>query len=280
MPANESGRRQLADWLTAKDNPLTARVFANRAWHWLFGVGIVRTTDNFGVTGEKPSHPELLDYLATRFMADGWSTKKLVRSIVLSRTYRQASTGAANAIDPENRLLSRQNRRRLDAECIRDGILQISGELKLDAGGRTFGEMNSDYTFKHTETRRSVYSPVFRNALPEIFQVFDFADPSVCNGRRNISTVAPQALFMMNNPFVQQQASAAAKRLLDDKETTRASHLSKAFQEVLGRPPTAAEETLAQGYIDEASEDPKAAQEQWAQLMQVLFASADFRYVD
>ncbi len=280
MPANESGRRQLADWLVERDNPLTARVFANRAWHWLFGSGIVRTTDNFGVTGEKPSHPELLDYLAAHFVEDGWSTKKLIREIVLSHTYRQISALNPKSDDLENRLFGRQNRRRLDAECIRDTILSVSGQLKLDVGGRTFGELNSDYNFKHTDTRLSVYAPVFRNSLPELFEAFDFADPSVCNGKRNVSTVAPQALFLMNNPFVIQQARAAAERLLDDKDLDDAGRIAKAFRLALGRLPSAAEKRLAEQFVSQASLDSKPRQDQWAQFVQTLFASVDFRYVE
>jgi hypothetical protein len=283
LPADESGRRQLGDWLAAKDNPLTARVFANRAWHWLFGTGIVRTTDNFGVTGEKPSHSELLDYLAIRFMDDGWSTKKLVRQIVMSRTYRQSARGSSpksQREDPENRWLSHQNRRRLDAECIRDTILAVSGQLKLDAGGRTFGELNSDYNFKQVDTRLSVNLPVFRNSLPEIFEAFDFADPSVCNGRRNVSTVAPQALFLMNNPFVSEQAGHAAKRLLAENGLDDAGRVAKAFQLALGRAPSLAERKLSENYLGELSADSAVREQQWMRFMQALFGSLDFRYVE
>ena len=197
MPAHESGRRQLADWIASPENPLTARVLANRVWHWLFGAGLVRTPDNFGTTGETPSHPELLDFLAIQFVEDGWSVKKLIRRIVLSDAYRRAP-GKAAAADPENRLLGTANRRRLDAECLRDTMLQIGGRLKLDPpGGPTYPlSMSSDYGYKGSSELRSVYVPVFRNALAEIFEAFDFADPSVATGRRNVSTVAPQALFI------------------------------------------------------------------------------------
>src|SRR5262249_19432316 len=149
------------------DNPLTARVFVNRAWHWLFGAGLVRTTDNFGTAGERPSHPELLDHLALRFVEDGWSVKSLVRRIVLSRTYRPSSEGdnRARALAPETRLLARANRRRLEAECLRDTILLVSGRLTADMGGPTFRPgLATDYGYKHADTRRGVYSPVFRNA--------------------------------------------------------------------------------------------------------------------
>src|SRR5690606_4771559 len=143
-----SGRLELAEWITQADNPLTARVYANRVWHWLFGHGIVRTVDNFGTTGEEPSHPELLDFLASRLIEEGWSTKRLVRRIVLSRTYRQSVAAEPPLLeaDPENRLFGRAERRRLDAECIRDAILAISGTLTQERGGRTFPDsLSSDY---------------------------------------------------------------------------------------------------------------------------------------
>ena len=279
FPKDESGRRQLAEWIASAENPLTARVFANRAWHWLLGVGLVRTTDNFGTTGEKPSHPELLDYLAARFLEEGWSTKKLVRLIVLSGTYRQASLKDRSEIDPENRLLSQAHRRRLEAECIRDTILKVSGQLAQDHGGPTFKtELGADYGYKHSDVRRSVYSPVFRNSLPELFEAFDFADPSVCTGRRNVSTVAPQALFLMNNPFVQQQAKATAQRLLAEPGLDDAVRITRVFRVTLGRLPSTAEQKLAEAFIQ--GSDPKNPQEAWAQLVQSLFASIDFRYVN
>jgi hypothetical protein len=287
MPANESGRRQLAEWIAGRDNPLTARVIVNRAWHWLFGAGLVRTPDNFGTTGETPSHPELLDALAIQFMDDGWSIKNLVREIVLSRTYRQHSSirNPQTAVaDPENRLLARQNRRRLDAECVRDTMLFVSGRLRLDAGGPTYpAKMTADYGYRHDDTRRSVYSPVFRNALPELFEAFDFADPSMVTGRRNVSTVAPQALLMMNHPFAIEQARAAAGRLVGhavrdgSKSQAQPDLLEWAYRLTLGRPPTDGERRVGLKFLGERSEDACAA---WTLLFQSLFASADFRYLN
>ncbi|MBY0524562.1 MAG: DUF1553 domain-containing protein [Gemmataceae bacterium] len=278
MPTTESGRRQLGAWLASKDNPLTARVMVNRTWHWLFGVGLVRTTDNFGTTGEAPSHPELLDHLAVRFMQDGWSVKKLVRQMVLSRTYRLATQGEAKTADPANRLLAHANRRRLDAECIRDAILVASGQMRSDKGGATFPlTLSADYGYKHTDLRRSVYLPVFRNALPEFFEVFDFADPSVSTGRRNVSTVAPQALFLMNHPFVLEQAKQVAQRLLADKELDDAGRINRAYRLTLGRMPTEAERRIALRYVAARSDNRPAA---WAEFCQALFASTDFRFVN
>jgi hypothetical protein len=280
FPKNQSGRLQLAEWIANKDNPLTARVYVNRAWHWLLGDGLVRTVDNFGTTGETPSNPELLDWLAVRFVEDGWSTKKLVRTIVLSRTYRQASAGEAATVtaDPENRLFGRTNRRRLEAECLRDTILTVSGKLTPEHIGPTFpATLASDYGFKQTATCRSVYVPVFRNALPEIFEVFDFADPSTVTGRRNVSTVAPQALFMMNDPFVLAQAKYAAERLLAMPLPDDAARISRAYRLTLGRAPTDGERAVAVRFLADRGRTPK---ESWTALYQVLFASADFRYVE
>ncbi len=278
VPGNLSGRVELADWLASAENPLTARVFANRAWHWLFGAGIVRTVDNFGTTGETPSHPELLDHLAARFVEDEWSTKKLVRRIVLSRTYRQAATGDARgaAIDPENRLFGRANRRRLDAECVRDAMLSVGGTLESFGGGRSFPEtLSSDYDFTTDVPYRSVYLPVFRNALPQTFEAFDFADPSTVTGRRNDSTVPRQALFMMNNPFAIEQSRHAAEKLL----TATSSHderIVTAYRSSLGRAPTATERAAVSEFITAREEGSRDA---WSLVFQALFASPEFRFL-
>ena len=269
LPARESGRRELAAWLSGRENPLTARVFANRAWHWLFGAGLVRTTDNFGTTGEAPSHPELLDALAVGFMEDGWSVKRLVRRIVLSEAYRRSSAAAGLEKDPENRLFARANRRRLDAEAIRDTVLAVSGTLQREApGGPTWpASLNADYAYKHAGTQRSVYVPVFRNALPELFEVFDFADASVSTGRRDSSTVAPQALYLMNNPFVLEQSKRAAERLLSERHPDDRARIIRAYRLALGRAPTEREIAVATGHP-------------WPSLFHALFASIDFRYVN
>ena len=272
FPKGQSGRVELADWLASADNPLTARVFVNRAWHWLFGAGIVRTVDNFGTTGETPSHPELLDHLATEFVADGWSVKKLVRRIVLSRTYRQAT--ATSDRDPENKLFGRANRRRLDAECLRDAMLAAAASLSDERGGRTFPDkLAADYGFVDASTRRSVYVPAFRNALPELFEAFDFADPSVCTGARSAGTVAPQALFLMNNPFVKEQAKRAAERVKGQPLPDDEARLTWAYRLVLGREPAAGERAAALRHL-------RSKPDGWADVVHALFASADFRYLD
>jgi hypothetical protein len=279
MPTDQSGRRELADWLASRENPLTARVIVNRVWHWLFGAGLVRTVDNFGTTGETPSHPGLLDFLAVRFMDRGWSIKSLVREVVGSRTYRLSILGdpAAAAADPENRRLGHANRRRLEAECIRDAILAASGRLQLGMGGQTFPQsLKADYGFEHTDTRRSVYIPVFRNALPGLFEAFDFADPSMVVGRRNSSTVAPQALFLMNNPFVLDQSRATARRLLAEESADDRARVDRAYRLLLGRGPTDEERRIALRFVESPGSEPDEA---WALLVQALFASIDFRYL-
>ena len=286
IPKAQSGRKELAEWIASKDNPLTARVYANRVWHWLFGAGIVRTTDNFGTTGELPSNPELLDHLATLFQANpdrevggmDWSVKKLIRYVVLSRTYRQSTTGDAATItaDPENRLFGRANRRRLEAECIRDTVLATSGQLDLTRGGLTFAaNLATDYGYKANSNRRSIYLPQFRNAMPEMLEVFDAADPSTVTGTRNSGTVAPQALFMMNHPFVLDQSKLAATRLLAEKHADDTARLTRAYRLTLGREPTAGEREVAQRFLK-----GKPEKDAWTAIFHALFASAEFRYVN
>jgi len=279
LPADQSGRKELAAWIASADNPLTARVYANRAWHWLLGRGIVRTVDNFGTTGERRSHPELLDHLAAAFVADGWSVKKLVKRIVMSDTYRRTSHLPAASLlataDPENRLFGRANRLRLDAECIRDAMLTVSGQLDPARGGPTFPpSVNSDYGFKHTSHQRSVYLSVFRNSLPPLFDAFDFADPSLVVGARSASTVAPQALFLLNDPFPISQAKAAAERLLAEKLPTDEARLNRLYLRCLGRTPTAGERAIAVKFLTAA---PTPA-EGWPGLTHALFSSGEFRY--
>lgn len=300
VPEKQSGRREFADWIASPSNPLTARVMVNRTWHWLFGAGLVRTTDNFGTTGEAPSHPELLDHLATQFIAQGWSVKKLVREIMLSRTYQMScevgrgvltapqvtSTPSSGALakralpvdaDPENHLFWHANRRRLDAECIRDTMLMVSGQLSSERGGPSFkAALSSDYGFNFNEPLRSVYAPAFRNALPEIFEAFDFADPSMVVGVRNVSTVAPQALFLMNHPFVREQAKLSAQRLLAERLADDDARLNRACRLALGRMPTAGEQPIARKTLQGTSD----ATEAWTDIFHALFASPDFRYVN
>jgi hypothetical protein len=311
--AKESGRRELAEWLVSPENPLTARVTVNRVWHWLFGAGLVRTTDNFGVTGETPSHPELLDHLAAKFMEQGWSVKKLVREIVLSRTWqlgvnaergtRNAGTDASiprsefhdpSSIDPDNRLLTRFPRQRLDAEQIRDTILAVSGKLDLRVGGlnilgaggidaNTFSAQNTEYGYVYADTRRSVYTPAFRAKRLELFEVFDFGNINQPIGQRNISTVAPQALYLLNSPFVMEQARVAAQRALADAKIEDAARLDRAYRIALGRGPSPAERETLSDFLNATggdSSDEARRIEAWSHIFQTLFACVDFRYLN
>ena len=322
ISSKQSGRKELGEWIAGRDNPLTARVMANRVWHWLFGAGLVRTPDNFGTTGEAPSHPELLNYLAVRLQEQHWSLKSLIREIVLSQTYQLSSADHAGnlAADPENRWLWRANRRRLDAECLLDALLSVSGQLNPELGGNSIRPGTSaDYGYQHDSSRRAVYWPAFRNALPELFQVFDFADSSTVTGRRSVSTVAPQALFLMNDSWVIAQARHAAHRLLTgthsggdglaESEPDDVACLDRAYRLAFGRLPTEAERKMALAFLGQAAGRGDAAgsastgqssgagqvpgkpansvetatlsrEQRWALLFQVLFASLDFRYVD
>lgn len=297
IPADQSGRLQFARWLVSESNPLTARVYVNRIWHWLFGAGLVRTTENFGTTGEAPSHPELLDYLARRFIEEGWSTRKLVKLIVSSRTYQQTSqvsnSGPQVTADPDNRLLWRMNRKRLDAECIRDAMLSISGTLDARIGGpnmaagvadsNSTATQNLEYNFQFTDTRRSLYTPAFRNVRHPLFEVFDFADINQPIHQRVTSTVAPQALFMMNHPFVIGQARAAATRLLKQHEhQDDPARIRLAWHMSLGRAPTNQELVASLDFVEATTSGNSTEDERrdvWARFIQALWSTPEFRFV-
>jgi len=292
IPADSSGRLQLAQWITSRDNPLTTRVMVNRVWHWLFGAGIVRTTDNFGSTGELPSHPELLDHLAVRFMADGWNLKRLVKEMVMSRTYRMNSLAPPVAADPDNRLLSRMNRKRLDAECIRDAMLAASGTLERSFGGPGVQAtavdsndskiQNLEYGYTFSDTRRSVYTAAFRNVRHPLFEVFDFADINQPISQRTTSTVATQALFLMNSPKVIEQARAAADLVLKTADDTE-KRIRIAFERSLQRTPTAQEIAQVRDYLESSSSGNATAddiRDLWARFIQTLWATPEFRFLN
>ena len=282
MPASSSGRLELANWVVDPDNPLTSRVMVNRIWHWLIGEGLVRTVDNFGTRGELPSHPKLLDHLAVQFIEEDWSVKKLIRSIVLTRTYRLSSKQeGGQSKDPENRLLAHMNHRRLDAESLRDTMLCLGGTLDLTMGGPTYpANLKTDVGFRFQEPRRSVFVPVFRSSLPEVFEVFDFANPSMVIGRREVSTVAPQALFMMNHGFVRSHARFTAERLLNTAGLTEIHRIERAYLKILGRDPTAKELSLTQQFLESfANTTEEGRIDAWAQVVQSMFLTIDFRYI-
>lgn len=301
--ASQSGRLELAHWLTNTRNPLTQRVIVNRVWHHLFNQGLVASVDNFGVNGDTPSHPELLDHLATRFVREGWSIKKLVRTLVLTRAYQLGAEApsAHVTVDPANRLVWRHSPRQLDAEEIRDGMLAVAG--KLDRA-RPTGSAAKD--FKVVELRnngpeakrleeeslttrhRSVYLPLLRGLTPRALEVFDFAEQGMVTGDRDTTTVATQALYLLNDPFVRQQARGLAEQLLAHQELNDAGRLQRAYQLTVCRVATAKEIERAVRYLSEyeaavrAEVKPAPADARtvaWASFCQALMASAEFRYV-
>ena len=278
LPDHQSGRMQLADWIVHSDNPLPARVMANRVWYWLMGEGLVSTVDNFGAMGAEPTHPELLDYLASEFVENGWSIKTLIRKIMLSRVYRLSSETDPVAVqaDPDNRLYWRMRRQRLDAESLRDAMLHISGQLDASMGGPNLKKGTKiEYDYGFDSTRRSVYVPVFRNTLPELFEAFDFSDPNIQNGKRSTSTIATQALLMMNHPKVLERSRAAAEQLLANEAIAPQDRVSWCYRQTLGYEPDDGQLEIANRFVGDSS-DPQ----RWALLFQALFQSLDFRYVN
>jgi hypothetical protein len=299
ITSERSGRLELAEWLTSPTNPLTARVAVNRVWSSLFGQGLVRTADNFGATGEKPSNPELLDALAIQFIQDGWSLKKLGRSLVLSHTYQLSSVhdSHANEVDPDNRLLWRASPRRLDAEAIRDALLSASGQLQFQppngsavavAGSGFIGKGLQPERFTQlTANYRSVYLPVVRDFVPEVLDIFDFAEPSLVVATRDVTNVPVQALYLLNNSFVREQSTAMARRILA-QPVSHEQRIALAYEYALGRPPNAAESARAQQYLlsegrallpVKAGKVDDAALLSWSTFCQALFACAEFRYL-
>ncbi|MGK0189959.1 MAG: hypothetical protein ACI9R3_005778 [Verrucomicrobiales bacterium] len=287
IPDDVSGRLQLAKWLTHPGHPLTARVMANRVWKHLFGVGIVRTTDNFGYNGERPSHPELLDYLALQLRSEyDWSVKKLIREIVLSRSYRQSSDyrEAAFLQDPENRWVWRVSKRRLDAEEIRDAMLAVTGELDVKRPvGSLIGRIgNQNAALLVFDKRvaadldgtvtRSVYLPVVRDKLPDVLELFDFAESSLVTGNRETTNVPMQALYFMNSAFVEQRADAFAKRVRTEEDG--GSLIEMAFEICLNRTPDAEELEMAEAFTNSVDAD------KLKRYCQALLSTAEFRYLD
>ena len=288
---NESGRKQFADWIVDKRNPLAARVYVNRIWHHLFGRGIVETVDNFGALGMAPSHQELLDELALDFMEGGWSTKRLIRRIVLSRSYAQNSSYRKEclAVDPDNTLLWRFSPQLLEGESIRDSILAISGRLdtaqpqtsqvaeiskqKDDGRQREIGRRDfykKDVTWDILQ--RSIYLPMARGVIPDMLATFDAADPNLVVGARNLTIVPTQALYMMNSPFVIEESKHAAKRILDRPAEQR---LAAAYELTLGRLPSNVEREFVNKFFQQKTSDD--SERTWARICQTLFCSAEFR---
>ncbi len=314
-----SGRLELADWIASPENPLTARVMANRTWLWIFGQGLVPTPDNLGTTGQRPTNQALLDALAISFVENGWSVKQFVKQIVMSHTYQLASdyNEANYAADPENNFHWRMSKRRLDAEAIRDSMLAVAGKLDLTppkgspvansegpaqqlirplpglgGGGpgarfRGMGGGEGGNVLSVDRTYRSVYLPIVRDHVPDALAVFDFAEPSLVVGSREDTTVPSQALFLMNSSTVQKLAEAMATRLVDTK-ATGTELTKKAFELAYSRPPTAQELEATSFFFSrfnaaEAKNYPDKTRLGFAGLTafcQALLGSAEFRFLN
>ena len=289
-----SGRLQLARWLTDDEHPMTARVIANRVWHWHFGNGLVRTPDDFGIRGAKPTHPELLDWLASELIRSGWSIKHLHRLILRSSAYQMSTANNARAAeaDPENTLLWRMNRRRMEAEVIHDSLLQMAGRLDLQMGGLaavvktqdpTSDELDRNNEIYRGIMRRAIYVPVHRTHVYELFDAFDFPDPGTPTGRRNATNVATQALFFLNNDWLMQQAEALAKRSHGGPE----KRVGFLYETTLGRKPSATERASALKFVErfgqalpESLPLAKREDQSWAAFCQVLLQSNPFLYLN
>ncbi len=302
-----SGRLELTQWMASRQNPLTARVMVNRIWQHHFGRGLVATSDNFGVRGERPSHPELLDWLAARFVESGWSVKAMHRLMVLSSTYQQGglSSALAQQADPDRRWLSSFPRRRLSAEELRDAMLVVSGKLDRVPGTNESGEylvskaenigamilpnrLAADDPLYTTFAKRSIYLPVVRNILPDVLALFDAADPNGVTAVRNETTVASQSLFLLNSPFVREQAKQFAQRLLAEEKLTDEQRIERAHGLALGRKPSLGELAQAREYLS-AYLNAQAAQARpeaerrlsaWQSYCQLLLCENEFLYLE
>lgn len=265
-----SGRLEMARAIVDPGNPLTARVLVNRVWMHHFGAALVATPSDFGLRSDPPSHPELLDWLAATFMAEGWSLKRLHRRIMLSATYRQASgdRSDARAVDPENTLLWRAHRRRLDFESLRDSLLAVAGRLEGRLGGPSFAELTAS-----SSPRRTLYATIDRLNLPGLFRTFDFPDPNATSPRRDLTTVPPQALFLMNNAFVGECAEALARRA--DLSAPWPGPVRELTRLALGREPTPAEIALAADFLG-----PDPDRTAWRRFAHALLMTNEFITID
>ncbi|HVS37731.1 MAG TPA: PSD1 and planctomycete cytochrome C domain-containing protein [Gemmataceae bacterium] len=274
-----SGRLELAQAIVNPKNPLTARVIVNRIWQWHFGVGIVSTPSNFGKLGQPPTHPELLDHLATRFLAEGWSIKKLHREIMLSATYQLSSMNddADRKIDPADTYYWRMNRRRLDVESWRDALLSAGGDLDPAIGGPSM-DLNNP-----TNHRRTLYGAVSRHDLNNLLRLFDFPDPNITAEKRLVTTVPLQQLFVLNSDFIAEQARGLVKQLAGEKDD--AAKIRMAFVRLYGRPATEHEVTMGLDFLaapDTAGgpNEAKPKLSRWEQYAQLLLATNEFAFVD
>ncbi|MEO8049489.1 MAG: DUF1549 and DUF1553 domain-containing protein, partial [Acidobacteriota bacterium] len=291
---NGSGRRELATWLTRPDHPLTSRVAVNRIWQWHFGEGLVRTANNFGAAGERPTHPELLDYLARYFMKSGWSIKEMHRLIMLSSSYQMSSRTTEDVLkaDADNRSWSRFNRRRLTADELRDSLLALDGSLDLTVGGRLHdpvleatdeNERENSRVNPDSYMRRTVYLPLHRSKLPTFLNLFDFGDASQSAEKRPESNTAPQALYLMNSDFVHKHARSLAESLVMNNKDDDSGTVNRAYLVILGRKAVSEELALAlkflKGYPTKTTgANPKILA--WQSFCKTLLISNEFQYVN
>jgi hypothetical protein len=292
----QSGRLELAQWLASPRNPLTARVFVNRVWLQLFGEGLVTTPNDFGLSGERPTHPELLDHLATRFMREGCSIKKLIRTIVLSRTYQLSSRNgdlkSPQAVENRLSLFGQHRVRRLDAETIRDTMLFATGDLNPQPASGSLIQhrdvlINELPSLHQPSTQRSIYLLMLRNSMPPELTPFNLPDATTVLDKRDSSALATQSLYLLNNTFIIEQSRRFAKRLLQSG-TEAEKRIAAAYRAALGRDATAAELQRGLDFIREAdsmlvstqTDHPRRELDTWAAFCQALFASNELRYVD
>ena len=297
MPADQSGRLHLAEWLLHPEHPLTARVLVNRVWLELFGEGLVSTPSNFGLRGSVPSHPELLDRLARDFIADGWSIKRLIRRLIDSSTWRQQVVNKPERLteDPENRLLWSQNRQRMRAEAVRDAVLEASGQLDREMGGTLLMTPNRGYVTndqsnnqaRYDLPRRSVYLPVIRNAMYELFSAFDYNDPSIHIARRPATVVPHQALYFLNSPMVLQASEVIIDEVLS-VEASEGDRVDMIYRKILCRNAMESEKSRAARYFEKvrqwkaglANPEEVTEKQMWHSFCQTLLASSEFLYLD
>ncbi len=271
-----SGRLDLAQAIVSPENPLTARVFVNRVWQHHFGRGIVGTPSNFGLLGERPTHPELLDYLAAQFMAGGWSLKQLHREIMLSATYRLASSDseAHHQRDPDNRLLWRMNRRRLDIESWRDAMLLVGGNLDPAVGGPSLN-LNDG-----ANRRRTLYAAVSRHELNPVLRLFDFPDPNLTSERRSLTTVPMQQLFVLNSDFMVNQARALAARVQQENLPDEDARIDRLYRWVFGRAAGERERSLGRNFVTGSVTAGGVKLSRWEQYAHALLSTNEFLFVD
>ncbi|MFM2094928.1 MAG: hypothetical protein RIS70_2052 [Planctomycetota bacterium] len=293
----QSGRLQLANWIVDPANPLTRRVLVNRLWRWHFGTGLVRTIDNFGLLGEKPSHPELLDWLAQQLVADGWSAKRMHRRMMLSSVYQQSTIPHPQSFerDPENRFYSRYNVRRLEAEAVRDALLAATESLDRQMGGSLLKVKNREYFFDHTSKdltdyrspRRSIYLPLVRNNVYDVFQLLDYPDAAVPSGDRATTTVAPQALWMMNSELLGELSDRLADYELARPDLDDADRIRDLISRAYGRSTAPGDEKpwleflgeLDQAFLATESDSGVRRRKAWSALCQTILAANEFIYL-